>query len=173
MLTIKKLFLDYAKEEKWINDMVQKGYAFKNYTFPKYTFEDCKPGEYIYRLQMLEKKLSHPESVDYLEFTKDMNVEIVGTYVRWVYFRKKAADGPFEIFSDVASKIKYHKTLMTTFGIISLSNILIAMSNLLIGLFTKFNLFFVGINGSVAILLGILVLHQYKIITELRSRSIN
>jgi hypothetical protein len=36
-----KIFWDYEKEEKWLNEMVAKGFAMSSYTFCVYTFEKC------------------------------------------------------------------------------------------------------------------------------------
>lgn len=173
MFTIKhKLFVDYEKEEKWLNEMCQKGLALRHYTFLKYHFENCEPGQYIYRLQLLEHDPTHAESKEYLDFVQDLDVEVVDTYIRWVYFRKLASEGPFEIHSDIASKIKHHKAIMSFTGIIALSNFTIALSNLSIGMITKFNLYFVGINGFFAVLLGYLSYKQYRHIQKLKAEQI-
>jgi hypothetical protein len=38
-------------------------------------------------------------------------VEHVDTYFRWVYFRKKATDGDFKIYSDFTSRIKHYQRI--------------------------------------------------------------
>jgi len=55
-----KAFLDYEKEEKWLNEMVAKGFAMTAYSWCHYTFENCVPGEYIYRIELLEHSVNHP-----------------------------------------------------------------------------------------------------------------
>jgi hypothetical protein len=42
-----RLYADYEKEETWLNEMVAKGYALKNFVWCRYVFEPCEPGEYI------------------------------------------------------------------------------------------------------------------------------
>ena len=59
--SIMKLFMDYEKEEKWLNDMSAKGLQLVHYSFPRYTFEEGEPGEYTYRIQLLENIPSHLE----------------------------------------------------------------------------------------------------------------
>ncbi len=44
------------------------GLALISYSWCRYEFEDCVPGEYIYRLELLDQLHSHPESVNYLSF---------------------------------------------------------------------------------------------------------
>jgi len=106
-----KAFLDYEKEEKWLNQMAAKGLAMTAYTFCRYTFEDCVPGTYIYRIELLEHSVNHPESVQYIRFMAENGVEHVDTYFRWIYFRKKATDGDFTIYSDFPSKIKHYQRI--------------------------------------------------------------
>ena len=102
-----KAFYDYQKEERWLNEMSAKGYALTNYTWMHYRFEDSAPGEYIYRIELLDKDVTQKDSIDYIAFLKQSGVEYVTSYMRWVYLRKKAADGPFEVYSDNASKLAY------------------------------------------------------------------
>jgi hypothetical protein len=106
-----KTFLDYEKEEKWLNKMATKGLAMTAYTFCRYTFEDCVPGEYIYRIEYLEHNINHPESIRYIRFLSENGVEHVDTYFRWVYFRKKSSDGDFKIYSDLTSRIKHYQRI--------------------------------------------------------------
>jgi len=106
---IRKLFMNYEKEEAWLNQMAAKGLAFENYTPTRYVFEDSQPGEYIYRIELLDKLPSRPESQKYLHFMEENGVEFIASYLRWVYFRKKAADGAFDIYSDIDSKLKHYR----------------------------------------------------------------
>lgn len=127
--TIWKTFIDYEKEEKWLNSMSAKGFQLVHYSFLKYVFEEGKPGEYIYRIQLLENLPSHGESKAYIRFLEDLGVEMVGSQLRWVYFRKKAADGPFELYSDLESKIRHYAQICIMLGIIGGVNLFIGITN--------------------------------------------
>lgn len=124
----RKFFLDFEKEEKFLNDMMAKGLALKNYSWGKYRFEKAPKGEYIYRLELLEHPVEHEESQNYIRFMEDMGAELVTTFSRWAYFRKRAKDGEFDIYSDLDSKIKHYVR-------IKLFMILIAALNFFLGLF--------------------------------------
>ena len=52
---------DYDKEETWLNDMSAKGLLLHSVGFCKYTFEEGDPGKYIYRLELLNPRLSREE----------------------------------------------------------------------------------------------------------------
>ena len=109
--TVWKAYMDYEKEEKWLNEMSAKGLAFTDYFFLRYLFEDCKPGEYVYRIELLDNLTSSAESRRYLDFMAENGVEHVATWIRWVYFRKKAESGAFDIYSDIDSRIKHYKRI--------------------------------------------------------------
>ena len=102
---------NFEKEEEWLNEMSAKGLALVDYTFCRYVFEECEPGEYVYKMQLLENLPSHPESEQYIRFMEDAGIEEVASYMRWVCFRKKNDGAPFELFSDIGSRIKHFKTV--------------------------------------------------------------
>jgi len=43
----------------------------------------------------------------------------VASYLNWVYFRRPAADGPFEIYSDLDSRIAYTGRLVRLWSILA------------------------------------------------------
>ena len=123
---VKKVFMawEYEKEEKWLNEMAAKGLALVDYSIFRYSFEPCEPGEYSFKIQLLEHNPSHPESEQYIRFMEETGAEQVASYLNWVYFRKKTAEGPFEIFSDIESELKHNiliKKLLVPVGILNLS----------------------------------------------------
>lgn len=97
---------NYEKEEEWLNKMAAQGLELTGVGFARYAFREGTPGEYEYRLQLLENLPTHAESVQYLHFLEELGVEHVASMQRWVYLRKKAAEGSFELFSDLGSRIK-------------------------------------------------------------------
>jgi Protein of unknown function (DUF2812). len=123
-----KLYSDYEKEERWLNAMSAKGLAFTDYVFCRYKFVDCKPGEYTYRIELLENLPSHPESRQYIQFMEDNGVEVISNWTRWVYFRKKTDSVPFNIFSDIDSRITHYKRIGQLYLILGLSQLTIGIS---------------------------------------------
>ena len=111
--TVRKWFWvwDFDKEEQWLNEMAAQGLVLVDVGWCKYVFEDSVPGEYQVRLELLENQPSHEESQKYIRFIEDTGAEQVGAFLRWVYFRKKTADGPFDLFSDLQSRIKHIKRI--------------------------------------------------------------
>ena len=145
--TIHKCFFvwDFDKEEQWLNEMAAKGLALVSVGFCKYEFEDCVPGEYKVCLQMLDNKPSHPESQKYIEFIEQTGAEQVGSYFRWVYFRKKAAEGSFEVFSDNTSRVKYLTSIASFVSLIIGLNLYIGLYNLLLVYFFDSTFNYIGL----------------------------
>lgn len=131
---IRKPYWNYEKEERWLNEMAAKGLALTNYSWCKYVFENTPKGEYIYRIVLLDNTITHPESQKYIEFIEETGAEFVSSYMRWVYFRKKATDGAFDIYSDIDSKIKHYKKINVLWNTLVGIEFSVAAVNLSIGL---------------------------------------
>jgi hypothetical protein len=102
---------DFEEEEKWINEMAAKGMNLQGVGFCKYVFEEGTPGEYQYHLEWLKNRPNHPESVSYIRFLEETGAEHVGSFKNWIYLRKKRADGAFDLFSDLDSRIDHFKRI--------------------------------------------------------------
>ena len=116
---------DFDKEERWLNTMAQQGWVLDRLGFCRYEFVRCEPGEYIVRLEMRE----HDEG--YLSFMADTGAEYVGRMVKWIYFRRKAEYGPFDIFSDLDSRLEHLKKISWMLRFVGFANLLIGLVNAL------------------------------------------
>ena len=105
-------FWQHEKEEAWLNNMSSKGMRLVYAGFMNYTFEDAPRGEYLYRTQLLGTFFNSAEDAAYIRFLEETGIEHICTFGRWGYFRRKASEGPFEIYSDNASKIKHYKRII-------------------------------------------------------------
>lgn len=124
-----RFFLDYEKEEAWVNDMADQGWHLKRTMVGYFVFEKGEPGQYIYRNELVKGK-----NQDYYDFLDTMNIECVSKFGPWAYYRKKKLEGPFELFSDSSSKIKYLQSISRLFISVAFLNLLIGFINLYIGL---------------------------------------
>ena len=155
--TIHKWFWvwDFDKEETWLNEMAAKGLCLVSVGFCKYEFEDCMPGEYRVCLQLLDKMPCHPESKKYIEFLETTGAEHTGSFTRWAYFRKKAVDGEFELFSDNDSRIKYMSKVISFVALITIANLIIGIDNVFFANNLSNPINFLGIINLVISLFGI------------------
>lgn len=173
---------DFDKEERWLNEMSAQGWQFRKYHFFWYDFEKGAPNEYRYRLEMLDELPSSQKSRQYLDFLAETGVEKVDSYLRWVYLRRPAALGEFNLFSDLDSRIRHLKRIRALLAIPALLmvvNLINVVQLLLRGL--GFSLLEAGtLAGALAlmILLGLLVfgglaqIHNQLTILQ-RERSIH
>lgn len=126
MKKVYKLFFiwDYEKEEKWINEMSQKGLQLKRVGFCNYWFEEID-ANLTYRIELLPSGVNTPESKEYIEFLSELDIQVVAVYTNFIYIRK---NGDFELFSDEESRKKYLASLRnyaSRFALLSLANLLL------------------------------------------------
>lgn len=124
MIKKRRLFLDIDKEEKWLNQMAQKGYALSDITFMPpltYVFEQNDNEKYIIRIQFIDEKAY--DETEYINLVKEMGAEHVGRYNKYVYFRRKESLGDFELFTDKESKIAHYNSIIRTLAVIMLVQI--------------------------------------------------
>ena len=154
---MKKLFFvwDFDKEEKWLNEMAAKGLCLVSTGCCKYEFEDCIPGEYKICLQLLEKSPRNPEMQKYIEFLEDTGVEHVGSFTRWVYFRKKASEGDFTLFSDNTSRVKYLSSILSFIALIVGLNLYIGLYNIFVVFFLHSPFNYIGLLNLAIALFGL------------------
>ena len=114
---------NFETEERWLNTMAQSGWVLTKVGLGTYHFAPCQPGEYTIRLEM------HAADRDYLQFMQDIGAEYIGRMAQWVYFRRKAELGQFDLFSDLDSKIGHLKKIGRTLSIIGGANLLIGLIN--------------------------------------------
>ena len=156
-----RFYIDHKDEEKWINDMAEQGWHLKKFWPFVHVFEKGNPGEYIYRNEMVIGRKN-----DYFEFLETMDVEHVHHFGVWSYFRKKRADGPFDIYSDSTDKIRYLTQINRLFIPACIVNILATIMNV-VNLFqhdesSKSLMIIIALNFLVAVMFYIAIRKNSK-----------
>ncbi len=120
-----KLFFvwDFDREEQWLNEMALAGWVLDRVGWGWYEFAACEPGEYTVRLEM------RGYDAQYMEFMAQTGAEYIGHCLQWRYFRKKAADGPFDLFSDIDSRVAHLRRVSRLVTIIGVMNLIIGTIN--------------------------------------------
>ncbi len=114
---------EFEKEEQWLNAMAMDGWALCAVGFCRYTFERCEPGQYIIHCEM------HPMDEAYVNFMEQTGAQYVGRMVAWIYFRRPAELGQFDLYSDIDSRITHLRRIATTLTAIGLMNLGIGVMN--------------------------------------------
>lgn len=98
-------FIDFDKEEKWINDMAKEGWAFWHTNGVIYRFKKCEPNEFIYQIDFDEKEAK--EGVDdYVVFRSSCGDQFVHQCKEKIYWKRATTSGPFEADNNVAAKLR-------------------------------------------------------------------
>lgn len=111
-----KFTFDKDEEEVWLNDWCQRGWAMTSFFMGVVNFSPCQPGEYIYRIDLVPGQFLRAYDYEgYVIFMDDLGVEVIQRWGRWVYLRKRAEDGPFELYTDIDSKIALYRRIRSMF----------------------------------------------------------
>jgi hypothetical protein len=74
---------------------------------------------------------------DFSEFMEDSGVEVVAQWYRWVFLRKRAEEGPFEMYTDIESKIVQYKRMEKFFLVILILESIIFLVEFLAAIRTR------------------------------------
>ena len=120
------------KEERWLNEKAEQGLLLVDAGKFHYDFEDAEPGKYLIKLVMLSGSKNSAKNRDYYKFLEEMDIKYVygmnfpGVCQVYLKMEKENAPADGELFSDIDSKIKYNRLVMTylifaavVFGLIS------------------------------------------------------
>ena len=114
---------EFEKEEQWLNGMARQGWLLDSVGFCTYYFVACEPGAYTVRLEMRD----HDQ--EYLDFMAELGAEYVGRMVKWIYFRRKVEDGPFDLYSDIDSRVDHLDRIGKLLAVCGGANLVIGVVN--------------------------------------------
>ena len=115
---------DFEKEEKWLNDMAAQGWRLCEVGYAQYTFEECEPQSETIRLELLKDGWNSDAGREYVRFVEGTGATCIGHVMNWAYFRKKASEGGFELFSDLDSRVKHINTILALVTPITMMNVI-------------------------------------------------
>ena len=117
-----KWYYDKDAEELWLNEMVNQGWALEHYFLGVYTFAPCEPGQYIYQIDLMPSTTAGAR--DFKEFMEDSGIEVAEQWNQWVYLRKDAQDGGFELYTDDYSRVELYKRIRNFFTCIMIVEVI-------------------------------------------------
>ena len=97
-------FVDFDKEERWLNKMATNGLCLWYTNGVIYRFKECRPDEYIFQVDFDEKKSSTSE--DYIAFRTSCGDELIHQWKSKIYWKRAKADGPFEREDNIMAKLR-------------------------------------------------------------------
>ena len=105
-----RLFFSDKQEETWLNQLAAAGWQLTKIKGLLYYFTNQKP-KYIYRIDFLDPKASKTKQQDYINFIEETGAEKIAQIGQWIYFRRSAVQGDFQLYSDNDSKLSYLKRI--------------------------------------------------------------
>ncbi|MDR1187367.1 MAG: DUF2812 domain-containing protein [Bifidobacteriaceae bacterium] len=99
----------------WLNRYSVEGWQLVRAGRVTFTFAKGEPCEYSYRYEVLPGAPDSSERAEYLELLDAMGVEVIRAYessnprMAWAIMRRRASLGPFELQSDVGSRLAYER----------------------------------------------------------------
>lgn len=120
-----KFFIDYAKEEKWLNEMAKKGYEIIRNSCG-YKFKPITPQDITYRIDYRTFKCKK-DFIDYCTLFEDSGWKhIAGTKSSGnQYFKKVSSNSDSNIFSDNMSKAARYKRVSIIWLSMSISYLIL------------------------------------------------
>lgn len=112
-----KMFVDFKKEEKWLNEWIEKGYVLTKVTrLGMYTFTKTGPSNKVVKIDF--QVLKNRDQVDAYEslYAEFGWTHISGRKGNSHHYLIKEKDGHDELFSDNPSKAAMYKRLATYYG---------------------------------------------------------
>ena len=122
-----RLYYDKDKETQWLQRMANQGWALETFFLGVYTFVPCEPGEYRCQIDFLE---NGADFEGYRQLMEDSGVEGICRWGRWVFLRKKVADGPFVLYTDTESLIRHYGNIRAFFRFFSALLLICFLTNL-------------------------------------------
>ena len=125
---IKKLWrfysvADYEKEEAFLNEMARAGWNLTAVGFCRYIFRRGNEGEFIYKLDMVERSESDEVKESYFNFLSECGIRVVGEFKDWIYLQKPASEGPFDMKNDTYARLR-HVNKVYSFSLRTVCNLL-------------------------------------------------
>lgn len=127
-----KLYFDKDEETKWLNEKADEGWALTGFFAGFYAFEKCEKGKWRYQIDFGEKFGRATE--DYRDFMAEAGIEIVQCWGYWIFLRKLASEGKFQLYTDVESSIEHYTKILTMFKVVTILEIICLFIEIMVAL---------------------------------------
>ena len=87
--TVVNWFVDFDKEEEWLNEMSRNGWCLWHANVYIYRFKKCEPGEYIFQIDFDEDYINDSNE-DYVNFRSSCGDIFVHECDSKIYWKRNA-----------------------------------------------------------------------------------
>lgn len=121
MVKMIEFFLSIEEEEKWLNEMSEKGYRFVEKEWFSYVLEENTTGEtYHY---YVDERGFEKDNQEFQEFLEGLNIKLVQKQFGHYYFETTEENMGDYIYTDKNSKIKLYLRCILTWVFVAVLNI--------------------------------------------------
>ena len=110
----------YQEEEAWLNRMSDEGWQLREVALWAYTFDKGEKSAHRYCLELIPHLKGSDKYEDYIGFLNDSGIELVTSVFFWGYFRRANDGKPFEMYSDLDSRVKHINRVFVQMGFAAL-----------------------------------------------------
>lgn len=116
-----KIFLNFDKEEAWLNDMAAQGQLLINKGSATYMFTDIEPATVVVRVDY-QPSMNSTDYADYLSLFSDSGWQLLHGSQKGgaKYFASFNAEPDADIFSDAPSKAQRYKRSLAAWSALAL-----------------------------------------------------
>lgn len=97
---------DYEREERWLNEMAEAGWNFVRKQGCRFVFRRGRPGEYRYRIDLVERNADDFVREEYFNFLTECGNRIVCDRKDFIYLQRPTSQGPFEGSDDNYTRLR-------------------------------------------------------------------
>lgn len=98
-------FVDFDKEEKWLNEMSRQGWCLWHTNGYLYKFKKSAPGEFLFQIDFDEDYINK-DNEDYVNFRSSCGDIFVHEWDSKIYWKRRTADGPFAKNENITAKLR-------------------------------------------------------------------
>ena len=120
-----KLCFDKNSEMEWLNEMARQGWNLVKFGYGLYSFEPCQPGEFVYDCDLKDRGFSI--SPEYRDILESQNIQLIPSGGFWFLVRRRAVDGPLQLYTDDESRLEQYKKIRRMFKATAVSELLVLM----------------------------------------------
>lgn len=162
---VNKIFSRYNFEtaEPWLNKMCSEGKALVSFGTFSHIFEDCRPGQYQYKLIFNDLSSIAPGNIGFEDFLTDCGIDIVQKYGDWYILRRENNGEDFIIYNTLDSEINYLENKKSSYFLLLISTTFLFVSNiyrLVSTLFTPPTELVVGIINVLVIMMWMTLIYK-------------
>lgn len=117
-----RMYFNKDKAAAWLNRMSADGWAVRSFGAGFWAFDRCTPGEYQYAIDFAAG--SPGTRADYYDFMRGIGVTPIGRWGPWVLLQRSSACGPFEMYTDDATKAAQLRKILSFFKVVCIIELL-------------------------------------------------